>query len=186
MVGPLEMDLVVQSSSSMALIGYILLAEAEDNHYQKLMIQLARLRDCRVAASASVNNHDYLRSLGAELAVDYREADWVEQVRRWAPDGVDAALAIQPKTGADCMRTVRNGGKVVTVSGDQLAAERQIAVKQFIVGDTQAELAELAQQVASGHIHVEIEQVYPFEQGIAVLEKTEAQHARGKVVLRWS
>lgn len=149
-----------------------------------LAIQLSRLRDCRVAASASTSNHDYLRSLGVELAVDYRDADWVEQVRCWATDGVDAALAIQPKTGLDCMRTVRDGGKVITVSGDQLTPERQIAVKQVIVGDMQAELAELAQQVAAGRIHVEIEHVYSFEQGIAALEKTEARHARGKVVLR--
>ncbi len=37
MVDPLEMYLVIQSSSSMALIAYIPPAEAEDNHYQKLI-----------------------------------------------------------------------------------------------------------------------------------------------------
>ncbi len=126
-----------------------------------LAIQLARLRDCRVAASASVNNHDYLRSLGAELTVDYRDADWMEQVRRWAPDGVDAALAIQPKTGVDCMRTVRNGGKVVDVRRSTCGRETDRGEAGHR-RDAQAQLAKLTQQVASCHIHVDVEQVYSF------------------------
>jgi NADPH:quinone reductase-like Zn-dependent oxidoreductase len=149
-----------------------------------LAIQLARSRTCRVAASASTRNHDYLRSLGAELAVDYREPDWVEQVRGWMPGGVDAALAIQPGTGTECMRAVRDGGKVVTVSGDRLSAERRIEVEQVIVGpDMRTDLAEMAGEVASGRIYVEVERIYPFERGVEALEKTETRHARGKVVL---
>jgi NADPH:quinone reductase-like Zn-dependent oxidoreductase len=149
-----------------------------------LSLQLAKSRGWRVAASASARNHDYLRSLGAELAVDYRSTDWVEQVRSWGAGGVDAALAIQPGTGIDCMRAVRDGGKVVTVSGDQLTPERRIEVEQVMVGpEIGSELAKLASQVASGRIHVEVECVYPFERGVEALEKTETRHARGKVVL---
>lgn len=149
-----------------------------------LAIQLARARGSRVAASASPRNHDYLRSLGAELAVDYRDPDWDAQVRGWAPGGVDAALAIQPGTGAGCMRVVRGGGRVVIVSGDQLAPERQVEVVQVMMGpDAPAALAVLAGEVASGRLHVEVEQVYPFERGVEALEKTETRRARGKTVL---
>ncbi len=149
-----------------------------------LAIQLARSRGIRVAASASERNHDYLRSLGAELAVDYRDPEWVEQVRAWSQTGVDAALAIQPGTSADSMRLVRDGGTLVTVSGDRLAPERGIRIS-VLMGATDArdEMAELAAEVASGRIHVEVEQVYPFEDGIQALEKTETRRARGKVVL---
>lgn len=63
-------------------------------------VQLARARGWQVATSASPPNHDYLRSLGAELTVDYRDANWPDQVRQWRSDGVDGALAVQPQTTA--------------------------------------------------------------------------------------
>ncbi len=149
-----------------------------------MAIQLARFPGCRLAASASSKNHEHMRSLGAELAVDYHDADWIDQILSWGPRGVDAALAIQPGTSADCLRVVRDGGRIVTVSGDQLTTERGISVAQVIVGpDIRRELAKLASDVATGVIHVEVERMYPLEQGIDALEKTETRHARGKVVL---
>lgn len=149
-----------------------------------LTIQLAKALGCRVAASASSKNHEYMRSLGAEKTVDYRDPDWTNQVRDWRPGGVDAALAIQPGTGISCLHVVKDGGTVVTVSGDQLSVERGIRVAQVMVSpETKKELAHLASEVAAGRIHVEIEQVYPFERGVEALEKTETRHARGKLVL---
>ena len=88
-----------------------------------LVIQMATAGGIRVAGSASARNHDYLLSLGAEKAVDYNAHDWQEQVRQWAPDGVDAALAIQPGTGASSQFVVREDGHVVTVSGDVFEPE---------------------------------------------------------------
>ncbi|MEO6809564.1 MAG: NADP-dependent oxidoreductase [Isosphaeraceae bacterium] len=149
-----------------------------------LTIQLAKAIGCRIAASASSKNHEYMRSLGAEKTVDYRDPDWVDQVRAWMPEGVDAALAIQPNTGLGCLRVVKDGGKVVTVSGDPLTAERGIQVTQVMVGlEAKKALGQLASEVASGAIHVEVERTYPFDQGIEALEKTETRHARGKIVL---
>jgi NADPH:quinone reductase-like Zn-dependent oxidoreductase len=149
-----------------------------------LAIQLAVLRGYRVAASASAQNHEHLRSLGAELAVDYRDPIWATQVLQWEPGGVDAALAIQPGTGETSLRVVRDGGKVVTISGDQVVPERKITVEQVMHHpETRQELAQLAADVAAGRVRVVIERVYPFEQGLEALEKTATRHARGKIVL---
>lgn len=149
-----------------------------------LAIQLAKSAGARVAASASTANHDYMRELGAELTVDYHDPHWVERVRVWAPGGVAAAMAIQPDTGADCLRATRDGGRVVTVSGDQVPAERGIEVTQVLVRpETKSALATLAGRIAGGDIHVEIERTYPLEDGMQALEKTETRHARGKLVL---
>ena len=145
---------------------------------------MAKALDCRVAASASSKNHDYMQSLGAEKTVDYKDPDWISQVKDWASGGVDAALAIQPGTGIGCLDVVKDSGKVVTVSGDQLSTARGIHVAQVLVSpETKKALAHLASEVAAGRIHVEIEQVYPFELGVEALEKTETRHARGKIVL---
>ncbi|WP_047863728.1 NADP-dependent oxidoreductase [Rubrobacter aplysinae] len=149
-----------------------------------LAIQLATMRGYRVAASASAKNHEHMLWLGAGLAVDYRDPDWAKQVLQWMPEGVGAALAIQPATGVTSMQVVRDGGKVVTISGDQVSPERGITVEQMRHHpETLKELSRLAEDVAAGRVRVVIERAYPFEQGIEALQKTETRHAQGKVVL---
>jgi NADPH:quinone reductase-like Zn-dependent oxidoreductase len=149
-----------------------------------LAIQLAALREYRVAASASAQNHAHLQALGAELAVDYRDPVWAKQVLHWLPGGVDAALAIQPGTGATSLSVVRDGGKVVTISGDQVTPERQIAVEQVLHHpETRPELSQLAADVAAGRVRVVVDRAYPFEEGLVALEQAATRHARGKILL---
>jgi NADPH:quinone reductase-like Zn-dependent oxidoreductase len=150
-----------------------------------LIIQLARTQGIRVAGSASRKNHEYLLSLGAEMAVDYADTDWKKQVRQWMPDGVEAVLAIQPGTGIESLEVVKDGGKLITVSGDNnFKSERNITVEQFQHHqETQQALVKLVEDIAAGRILIVIEQVYPFEQAISALEKTETRHARGKLVV---
>jgi len=100
------------------------------------------------------------------------------------PGGLTAALAIQPGTAKDSMSVVKDGGKVVTVSGDQADSERNISVSQIQHHkDTQPTLTELISLINEGRIQLVIEHIYPFEQAIAALEKTETRHARGKSVV---
>ncbi|GAA0427868.1 NADP-dependent oxidoreductase [Lentibacillus halophilus] len=149
-----------------------------------LVIQLAAARGIHAAGSASAQNHDYMTSLGADKTVDYHDTDWQQQIREWSGDGVTAALAIQPGTGKECIHVVKNGGKVVTVSGDQLADEQGVTVQQ--IGhhpDTQQDVIQLTKDIADEKITLVIENDYPFEQGLDALEKTETRHARGKSVV---
>jgi NADPH:quinone reductase-like Zn-dependent oxidoreductase len=149
-----------------------------------LVVQMATARGIRVAGSASARNHEYLLSLGAERAVDYDDPSWQEAIREWAPGGADAALAIQPGTGVPSQFVVREGGRVVTVSGDPFAPERDVVVEQFAHrDDIRDEIAGLLAEIAAGRVRLVLERVYPFEQAIAALEKTETRHARGKLVV---
>ncbi len=149
-----------------------------------LAIQLATQRGYRVAASASARNQEFLRSLGADLAVDYRQPDWAAQVLTWAPGGVAAALAIQPGTGTTSLQVVRDGGKVVTISGDQVTPEREITVEQITHhAETRQALSRIAADAAGGCLQVVVEHAFPFEQAPAALEKVGARRARGKTVL---
>lgn len=150
-----------------------------------LVVQLAARAGIRVAGSASAENSDYLQSLGAELAVDYQDATWPEQIRDWAPGGVDAALAIQPGTPGPSIEVVRDGGHLVAVSGDPCPPQREIRVEQFPHrADTRDDMARLVGDIAAGHLHLEIERVYPFAEALSALEKTETRHAKGKVIVR--
>ena len=150
-----------------------------------LGIQLARQRKWRVGASASSANHGYLRSLGAELVVDYHGPNWVEQVRQWMPDGVDGALAVQPGTAAETLGGVKVGGQLVPISGDTPTPERGIEVAGIPYQvDVHAEVLQLMNDVGAARIHVELEHVHPFEDALAALAKVQTRRARGKTVLQ--
>lgn len=150
-----------------------------------LGIQIAVRQGWRVAASESSSNHEHLLALGAELAVDYRDPEWPDQVLAWRPAGLDAAIAVQPGTSAGCLPVVRDGGGLISISGDQVVADRGVRFAGIpYQADVRAELAQLMTDVAAGEVHVEIEQVYPFEDAPAALAKVQTRHARGKLVLR--
>ncbi|KAI0112281.1 zinc-binding dehydrogenase [Hypoxylon sp. NC0597] len=55
-------------------------------------IQLAKLAGAFVVATGSARNHEFLKSLGADAVVDYRDSDWPEQVRKLTHDGLELAL----------------------------------------------------------------------------------------------
>lgn len=79
---------------------------------------------------------------------------------------------------------VREGGHVVTVSGDPFEPQRDIRVEQFAHRpDSRGDLAALVAEIAAGRIRVVLERVYPFPEAVAALEKTETRHARGKLVV---
>ncbi|PRZ42802.1 NADPH:quinone reductase-like Zn-dependent oxidoreductase [Antricoccus suffuscus] len=151
-----------------------------------LAIQLARHRGWRVGASASEQNHSYMRSLGAEMVVDYHDPAWAEQIMKWTPAGVHAAIAVQPDTTAGSLSVVRDGGSVVSISGDIVEPERGVHVQTVpYQTDVRDELADLMAQIASREMHVEVERVYPFDNALDALAKVQTRHARGKLVLRF-
>jgi NADPH:quinone reductase-like Zn-dependent oxidoreductase len=183
---PIAGDAALESMHSLNLqAGDTLFVAGASGAIGTLVIQLATAHGIRVAGSASQKNHDYLLSLGAETPVNYADPDWKQQVKQWQPGGVSAALAIQPGTIEDSMDVVRDGGKVIAVSGDQAPSRRNIVVSHIQHHpETRQSLARLVSEIADGRIQLVIERVYPFKQAINALEKTETRHARGKIVIR--
>lgn len=151
-----------------------------------LAIQLAVKLGVHVSASASEKNHSYMVSLGVEKAVDYNDPEWKNKIIAWSNGGVNAALAIQPGTGINSIKVVKDGGKLITVSGynDTITPERGIVAKQIEHQEqTQQKVVELVNAISNGEIKIVIEKEYPFEQALDALKKTETRHARGKLVV---
>lgn len=151
-----------------------------------LLIQLAKAKGIRVSGSASVRNHEYMKSLGADFTVDYNDSDWTSQIKEWSNGGVDVALAIQPGTGVESIETVKTGGTLITVSGDHASVppQRNIEIRQM--GHqlfTNVEMIALIEDISKGKIKVVIEKEYPFERALDALAKTETRRARGKVIV---
>ncbi len=149
------------------------------------VIQLAASKGIRVSASASQKNQAYMKSLGAEKTVDYQDENWQSQVKEWSEGGVTAALAIQPGTGIDSIKVVKDGGKLITVSGDsaQVVPERGVVIEQMgHHHDTQQKVIQMVHDIAKGAIQLVIEKEYQFDEALDALMKTETRHARGKLV----
>lgn len=148
------------------------------------LIQLAKEKGYSVACSASKKNHQYMKDLGADFTVDYNDVDWQQQIMRWMPGGVDAAIAVQPGTTADSMKVVRDNGQVTSISGDQVTSERGITTG--IVShqlDIREELDHMVKRLADNEMELVIEEVYPFAEAVEALKKTQTRHARGKLVV---
>lgn len=147
-------------------------------------IQLAKQSGVLVASSASLKNHEYMRSLGADFTVDYNDPDWQEQVKKWSSGGVDAALAIQPGTGETSMKIVKDSGIVVPVSDYQLEGERNISIHLLDhQSNVRQELTTLMKDITTDKVELIIEKVYQFENALDALHKTNTRRARGKVVI---
>tara|TARA_Y100001933_G_C19010053_1_gene568393 strand:- start:2343 stop:3335 length:993 start_codon:yes stop_codon:yes gene_type:complete len=70
--------------------GEIVMVNGGSGAVGSTVIQLARAHGGRVIATAgSQEKCDACRDWGAEWVIDYRQSDITEQVRRFAPDGVD-------------------------------------------------------------------------------------------------
>lgn len=151
-----------------------------------LVIQLAAAKGIDVSASASAKNHNYMKELGAEKTVDYNDPDWKNKIKEWSGGGVTAALAIQPGTGIESIEVVKDGGKIITVSGDnaQISPRRNINIQQMSHSmDMREKFIELVESISNGDIKIVLEKEYPFEQALDALRKTETRHARGKLIV---
>jgi NADPH:quinone reductase-like Zn-dependent oxidoreductase len=127
-----------------------------------------------------------MKTLGVGKLVDYHAPDWQNQIKEWSNGGVTAALAIQPGTGIDSIKVVKDSGKLITVSGDsdQVIAERNITIQQMgHKNDTQQTVVQLIRAMSDGEIQIVIEKEYAFEQALEALKKTETRHARGKLIV---
>src|SRR5258707_5438740 len=78
-----------------------------------LALQLAKLRGARVLATASGEDGlAFVRDLGADMAADGRHEDIAATVRSFAPDGVEAVLALAGGPALDrCIESVRHVGR---------------------------------------------------------------------------
>ncbi len=150
-----------------------------------MAVQIAASLGARVLGTASPPNHDYLRSLGAAEAIDYR-GDWVADVKTIAPDGVDAVFdCVGGETFRRSFEAVRDGGRVVTIVafGEDLEPGRGITHHAFSARAERRKLEKLSQMFDAGKLRVEIEDILPLEEAAKAHERVEAGHTRGKIVL---
>ncbi|MFF3624791.1 zinc-binding alcohol dehydrogenase family protein [Streptomyces sp. NPDC002467] len=149
-------------------------------------VQLAHALGARVIATATAQDADYIRELGAAETVDYREADVVEGALKLVPGGVDVVVDLinRGEGLAGSARAARPGGRLVSPLFGPGELDR--GVTPFYIGSFVPEpgdLEDLAGRAADGGLRVEIGARYPFDDAVQAVADFAGKHIRGKVVV---
>jgi len=155
-----------------------------------LAVQFAKAKGAYVIGTASAGNLEYLRQLGADETLDYRN----QQVTELA-QGVDVVLEASPlRDNAERLRTVaalKEGGIFVSVNLDfpfneevhaALAAKRATG-KLSNNQPRQEWLTEMAQLIDASKVQVVVSRVYSLGQVAEAHRESETRHVRGKLIL---
>jgi NADPH:quinone reductase-like Zn-dependent oxidoreductase len=146
-------------------------------------VQIAHARDARVIGTASPNNHEYLRSLGAEPTT-YGEG-LVERVRQLAPEGVDAALDAAGGGALPALVELAGGPEHVVTIVDYAGAQETGARFSGGMGGERAvhALKEIGELIEAGRFSLPVAQTFPLYQIGEAHELSATGHVRGKLIL---
>jgi len=175
-------------------VGEMVLVHAAGSGVSTAAIQIARLVGARVLATAgSAEKCQRALDLGAEVAVNHREADFVQQVRTWTGKrGVDVAVDhVGEETFDRTLRCLARGGRYVTcgaTSGYEMKTDFRIVYFKSlsILGSTMGgshELLEVLEHVAAGRLSPVVERVLPLDRVAEAHAHLESRAGFGKTVL---
>jgi len=170
-------------------------------------IQLAKHVGAMVATTTSSANVTLVKSLGADLAIDYKTQDFEGVLRDY-----DVVLNSQDgKTLDKSLRVLKRGGKLISISGPpDPEFGREIAAPGFVklvmrllssgvrrraqglgidysflfMKANGSQLREITRLIDAGAIRPVIDKVFPFEATNDALAYVEAGRAKGKVVVK--
>lgn len=163
-------------------VGERVLIHAGAGGVGSIAVQLAKQRGAHVITTASARNHDYVRGLGADEAIDYRSTAFETVVR-----DVDLVLdAVGGDTLARSYSVLRPGGRLVSIVSmpDAAAcAEVGIGCAAHDLDPTQGTLAAIAEGFDRGELRLPVERHFPLSDAASAQELNRAGRTRGKIVL---
>jgi len=148
-------------------------------------VQLGLARGARVVATASPDNHDFLRALGAE-PLDYGNGDVRERVCTLLNDtGADAAFDLfGAEAREQAFSVLRRGGRLVSIASPPPERREHQEVHYVFVRPSGYDLGEhITPLIAEGRLRPHVAETYPLERAAEAHERIESGHVRGKLVL---
>ena len=150
-------------------------------------IQLAKWKGARVITTTSTNNVEFVRTLGADVIIDYTRQALTDVVK-----DVDVVLdTLGENVLRDSFKVVKRGGLVVSLPqqlgvkalGDQLAPKYGVAFEVISVHPSGEQLAEMAKMADAGQLTTHLDAVFPLKDVAHAHTLSEGGHVRGKLVL---
>jgi len=170
-------------------------------------IQLAKHLGATVATTTSAANAALVKSLGADVVVDYRSQDFEDVLRDY-----DLVLNSQDgKTLEKSLHVLKRGGKLITISGPpdpefgkqsgapgfvklvmrllsagirRRAKGRGVGFSFLFMRANGSQLREITGLIEAGAIRPVMDRVFPFDSTNEALAYVEAGRAKGKVVIK--
>ena len=149
-----------------------------------LAVVLAKSRGLRVIADAPPEEHDRVRTVGADHVVERGEGV-AERFRAIAPDGVDAVLDTA-LIGPPILAAIRDGGGWAVVRHQREPTERGIVQHLVAVRNRMtdtAALRDLAARAASGELPTTVAATYPPEKAAEAHRRLSAGGVRGRLLI---
>ena len=146
-------------------------------------VQLAKWKGAYVIGTASERNHDFLRELGVDEAIDYSETRFENVVH-------DADLVFDTIGGETTERSwqvLKKSGILVSIinrSVEQEAKDHGLRGGYVFVQPNAEQLKEIAGLVESGKLKPSVTTVLPLEEAPKAQKMSQALHTRGKIVLK--
>lgn len=151
----------------------------------KYAVRLAKRAGAYVIATASPRSAEAVRAAGADEVVDHTDADLLGAVT----EQVDVLLnlaPIEPEAFAALVALVRDGGVVVSTTAWMPApddAGRGVRSAVVFVLPNRDRLAQLADLVDEGEVHVEVTRRIPLAELPALHAEASAGRVTGKVIV---
>ena len=165
-------------------------------------IQIAKLYNCTVIATASPDKLDKCKELGADYAVDHRKEDWHKEVFKITKDiaaktgvrpGIDLTFDHIGETHFNKQLTLLNYGGTLVSCGATTGYDAKIDLRHIffkgidVLGSTQGTKAEMDQGLywmAKGKIKAEIDSIHTFEQAAEAHTKMLKGKFFGKILMK--
>ncbi|MFI5683354.1 NADP-dependent oxidoreductase [Streptomyces sp. NPDC051636] len=148
-------------------------------------VQIAKARGAYVIGTASAGKHEFLRGIGADEAVNYRETDFTEAVK-----DVDVVL---DTVGGDyslrSLRVLRPGGVVVSIlpvgSDDFYEEAERLGVRavRMLVDASRSGMKAIAELVGAGRLNATIAGTFPLADAAEAHALGDTGRTTGKLVL---
>lgn len=170
-------------------------------------IQLAKHLGATVATTTSSANIELVKSLGADIVIDYKKEDFETLLKDF-----DVVLNSQDqKTLEKSLRVLKTGGKIISISGppdpafgQEISANwflnlvlkilsagirrkaKRLGVNySFLFMKAQGDqLSQITKLIESGVLKPVIDKVFPFEQTNEAMAYVDSGRAKGKVVIK--
>ena len=166
-------------------------------------VQLAKNAGKTVFSTASAHNHEYVKSLGADYVIDYREENVGEKVLELTNGrGVDAVLdTVSAKNATDSLDMIAYRGHLAHIAGapdytkvkpfTKVISYHEVALNAAHHIDdmiAQADLAKMGDEllalVAEKKVAPMIERIISLKEVLSALEELSKRHVKGKIITK--
>jgi len=215
-------NLTMEESASIPLVGLtawqVLIERAELKKGQKVLIhagsggvgtfaiQLAKHIGATVATTTSAANVDLVRSLGADIVIDYKKEDFAKVLT-----GYDVVLnSLGKDTLEKSLKVLKPGGKLISISGPpDIAFAKESGVNWFLqqvmrflslgirrkakrhgisysfvfMRANGEQLSEITSLIESGVVRQVVDRIFPFQATNEAMDYLATGRAKGKVVI---